>query len=105
MVGQDAENMLAGLLAGREIAPLAEAQHHIEKTEMRPPVGDGVMLATDRANPNAAEWKNPGLHRGLADDFHDLAHIDECIEIGGIFKGEMRHVRTTPNSSGKRRAR
>ena len=66
---------------------------------MRPAVGDGVVLAADRADANAAERKNPGFHRGLADDFDDLAHIDARIEIGGIFKREMRHVRITPKDS------
>ena len=82
VVGQDAENMLAGLLAGREIAALAKPQHHVEKTEMRPPVGDGVMLAADRANANASERKDPGFHRGFADNLDHRAHIDAPVQIG-----------------------
>src|SRR3984885_14749954 len=96
MVRQRLEDMLSGLLAGREIAPLAKPQHHIEKAEIRTSVGDGVVLATDSANPNAAERKDAGLDRGLADHFDDFSHIDASIEIGGIFQGEMRHVRITP---------
>src|SRR5713226_3094759 len=82
MVGQSAENMLAGLLAGCEIAALAEPQHHREKPEMRRAIGNGVMLAADRPDADAAKRKDPGFHRGLADDFDDLAHIDARIEIG-----------------------
>jgi hypothetical protein len=40
------------------------------------------VLAADGANANAAERENPGLHRGLAHDFHDLAHVDPRIEVG-----------------------
>jgi hypothetical protein len=40
------------------------------------------MLATDRADANAPERKNPGFDRGLADDFDDFAHIDPRVEIG-----------------------
>src|SRR5229473_5649846 len=96
MVGEHAENMLAGLLAGGEIAPLAKPQDHVEKTVLRSPVGDGVMLATDGADANAAERKNPGFDRGPAYRLDDPAHIDVLIEVGRIFKGEMRHVRTPP---------
>src|ERR1700676_2184042 len=53
MVGQDAENMFAGLLAGRQIAPLPESQHHIEKPEMRLAVGNGVGPAPAAADPKA----------------------------------------------------
>ena len=41
--------MLAGLLAGGEIATLAEPQHHVEKAVLRLPVGDRKLLAADRA--------------------------------------------------------
>ena len=74
--------MLAGFLARREIAALAKTQHHVEKPEIRPPVGDGVMLATDGTDLNAAEREDPGFHRGFADDLDDLAHIDAGVEIG-----------------------
>ena len=89
--------MFAGLLAGRQIAPLAKPQHHIEKTEMRLAIGNGVVFAADRANANASERKNPGFHRSLADDFDDLAHVDAGIQIGRIFDREMRHDRITPS--------
>jgi hypothetical protein len=82
LCANSAENVLAGLLAGRQIAALAKPQHHIEETEMRLSVGDRVMLAADRANANATERKNPGFYRGPADDFDDLAHIDARIEVG-----------------------
>src|SRR5438046_5616782 len=39
--GQHFENMLAGVLAGREIAALAEPQHHREKAEMRRAISNG----------------------------------------------------------------
>ena len=74
--------MLAGLLAGREIPALAKTQHHIEKPEIGPSVGDGVMLAADSANANASQRKDPGFHRGLADDLDDHTHIDPRIEVG-----------------------
>src|ERR1700747_981677 len=61
IVRQRLEDMLSGLPAGRQIAPLAKPQHHIEKAEIRAPVGDGVVLATDGANPNTAERKDAGL--------------------------------------------
>src|SRR5882724_1002173 len=96
MVGQDAKNMLAGLLAGGEIAALAEPQHHVEKAEMFPAVGDGKMLAADGADADAPERKDAGLHRGLADDFDDFCHVDAGIEIGGVFDREMRHVLLSP---------
>ena len=65
-----------------QIAALAKTQHHIKKTEIGPSVGDGVVLAADRANANASERKDPGFDRGLADDLDDRAHIDPRIEIG-----------------------
>src|SRR6266851_4751168 len=92
MIGQDAKNMFAGLLASREIAPLAKPQHHVEKAELRIAVGDGVVFAAHRTHADAAEREDSGFHRDLADDFDDLAHIDAGIEIGGIFKREMRHL-------------
>src|ERR1700687_887833 len=46
VIGEGAENMFAGLLAGRQIAPLAKPQHHVEEAKMRTSIGDGVMLAT-----------------------------------------------------------
>src|SRR5450756_1389899 len=91
MAGEDLEDMLAGPLAGREVAPFAEPQHHGEKPEMRIAVGDRVMFAPECANANPPERKNPGFHRGLADELDDLAHVQALIEIGGIFDREMRH--------------
>src|SRR6266478_10102873 len=79
MIGEGAKNMLAGLLAGRKIAPLAQPQHHVEKAGMRTAVGDGVMLAADGTNTNAAERENAGLHRRLAHQFDDLADIEAGI--------------------------
>src|SRR6476660_7215307 len=37
---QRLEDMFAGLLAGGEVAPFAEPQHHVEKAEVRVTVGD-----------------------------------------------------------------
>src|SRR6478609_1930719 len=91
---QRLEDMFAGLLAGGEVAPFAESQHHVEKAEVRVTVGDCVMLATHRTNANAAEREDAGFNRGLAHQFDNGAHIDAPIEIGGIFNGEMRHVLT-----------
>ena len=76
MGGERLENMFAGLLAGGEIAALAKPQHHRQKTEMRIAVGNRVMLAADGADADAAERKDSGFHRGLADHLDDLCHID-----------------------------
>jgi hypothetical protein len=40
------------------------------------------MLATDRADANAAERKNPGFDRSPAHHLDDPAHIDVLIEVG-----------------------
>jgi hypothetical protein len=40
------------------------------------------MLATDGADANAAEWKNPGFHGCLAHRLDDPSHIDVLIEVG-----------------------
>src|ERR1700737_4150705 len=82
MVGQEGENMFAGLLAGCEIASLAKTQYHVEKTVLRLSVGDGVMLATDRADANAGERKNSGFYCCLANHLDDRAHINVLIEVG-----------------------
>src|ERR1700749_4025639 len=55
------EDMFAGLLAGGEVAAFAEPQHHVEETKVRIAVGNRVMLAPDRADADAAEWKDAGL--------------------------------------------
>src|SRR5207253_8207319 len=94
--GQRLEDMFARLLAGGEVAALAKPQHHVEETQIRPSVGDRIMLAPDRADPNAAERENAGFYRGPADDFDGRSHIETAIEIGGIFDGEMRHGGITP---------
>src|ERR1700730_4219358 len=52
---QRLENVLAGFLAGGEIAALAEPQHHVQKAVARVAVGDRVMLAPDRADADAAK--------------------------------------------------
>src|SRR3977135_4039341 len=82
IAGQRLEDIFAGLLSGREIAALAEPQHHVEKAEIRRTVGDGVVLAAYRADAKAAERKDPGFHPGLADHFDNLVHIDTRVEIG-----------------------
>src|SRR5450631_3749247 len=98
MVGQRAEDMLAGFLAGGEIATLAEPQHHVEKAVLGLPVGDGKLLTADRANANPAEREDAGFHRGLADDFDDLVQVDAAIEIGRIFNREVRHAGSLPEN-------
>ena len=84
--------MFAGLLAGSEIAALAEPQQHGDETVLRIAVGDRIMLAAHGADAGAADREDPGFDRGLADDLDHLAHVDTGIEIGGIFEREMRHV-------------
>src|SRR4051794_14812942 len=71
MVGQGPEYVLAGVLAGSEVASLAKPQYHIEKGKMRRAVGDGEMFAANGADPDAAEWKDPGFDRGLAHGLDD----------------------------------
>src|SRR6476646_1295556 len=88
---QRLEDVLAGLLAGGEIASLAEPQHHVEEAEMRAAVGDRKMLASDSADADAAKREDAGLDGGLANEFDDVAHVDAVVEIGGIFDGEMGH--------------
>src|SRR5262245_6766294 len=94
---QRLEDMLARLLPRGEIAAFAEPQHHVEEAEVRIAVGDGVVLASDRADADAAEREDAGLGRGLAHDFDDFGHVDALVEIGGIFDREMRHGGFTPN--------
>src|SRR5580704_15344311 len=65
---QRLEDMLAGLLARRKVASLAEPQHHVEKAVGRIAVGDRIVLASDGANTNAAEREDAGLDRRLAHD-------------------------------------
>ena len=74
--------MLAGLLPGREVAPLAKPQHHVQEAKTLVAVGDGIVLAFDGADANAPEREDAGLDRGLADKLHDEAHVDAPIEIG-----------------------
>ena len=45
-------------------------------------VGDRIMLASDGADADAAERKDAGFHRRLADEFDDRAHVDALVEIG-----------------------
>src|SRR3974390_1839905 len=81
MAGERLEDMLAGLLARGQIAAFAEPQQHGEKAGLCRPVGDGVMLAANGADANAADRKYSGLHRGLAYDFDHPGHVDAGIEI------------------------
>ena len=99
VIGEGAENMFAGLLAGRQIAPLAKPQHHVEEAEVRTSIGDGVMLATDGTNTNAAKRENAGLQCRLANHFDDFSHVEAGIEIGGVFNREMRHAGDHSNNS------
>src|SRR3954452_11248887 len=77
--GQGLENMFAGLLAGGEVAAFAEPQHHVEKSEVLCAVGDGVVLAFDGADPDAAERENAGRDRFLANQFDHRGHVDAAI--------------------------
>src|SRR5581483_598151 len=96
MLRQGAEDVLAGFLARREVAAFAKAQHHVEKAVIRSTIGNGIVLAADGANADAAERENAGLDRGLAHDLDDLAHVEAGVEVGGIFDREMRHGEITP---------
>src|ERR1700759_1351520 len=58
MGGERLENMLPGLLAGGEIASFPEPQHHVEEAEIGIAVGDGIVLAPDGADADAAERKD-----------------------------------------------
>src|SRR3954453_15546974 len=81
IAGQDLEDMFAGRFSGGEIAALAKPQDHREKTEIRFPIRDRVMLAADGAHANAPDWKDAGFDRGLADEFDQLANIHAGIEV------------------------
>src|SRR6266702_6004486 len=100
MSRQRLENMFAGLLAGCEISSFAKPQHHGEKAEVLPAVGDGIVIASDGTDTNAAEREDAGLNRSLADQFDDFPHIDVAIDVGGIFDREMRHFSYSSNSGG-----
>src|SRR5438045_5545143 len=65
---QRLEDMFARLLAGREVAPFAEPQHHVEKAEIRSSVGNRIVLASDGADANAAEREDAGLDRGRSEE-------------------------------------
>src|SRR5712691_11438137 len=52
---QRLEDVRAGLLAGREVAALAEPEHHVEKAEIGISVRDRIMVASDGADADAAE--------------------------------------------------
>src|SRR6185437_12437597 len=89
---QRLEDVLAGLLAGREIAALAEPQQHGDEAVIGVAVGNRKMLAAHGADAGAADRENSGFDRGLADHLAHLAHVDAGIQVGGIFEREMRHV-------------
>src|SRR5882672_266942 len=89
---QRLEDVLAGLLAGCEIAAFAEPEHHVEKAEIGISIRDRIMLTPDGADADAAEREDAGFNRCLADDFDGFAHVDKGVEIGGIFDREMRHA-------------
>src|SRR6478735_4495508 len=90
------EDVLAGRLAGWQIAAFADAQHQVEKAVVLPRVGDRIMLAPDSANADAAERKDAGLHRRLAHHLARRADVEAVVEIGRIFDREMRHRGFTP---------
>src|SRR4051794_19742138 len=96
MAGQFLEDMLACRLAGWQVAAFAKTEHHVEESEVVASVGDGVVLASDSADPDATKREDAGLHRCLADDFAGCGHIDTAVEIGRVLNGEMRHGGITP---------
>src|SRR4051794_614909 len=55
MLRERLKHVLAGVLAGRKVAALADAQDHVEKAVILPRIGDRVMLASDSADADAAE--------------------------------------------------
>src|SRR6266702_7393516 len=69
MPGEGVENVLAGFLAGRKVAALADAQHHVEKAVVLPGIGDRIMLALDGTDADAAEREDAGLDCRLAHHF------------------------------------
>src|ERR1700733_5552891 len=93
---QRAQDVFAGGLAGLQVAAFAEPQHHVEEGKVGIAVADRVMLASHRAHADAAERKDAGLDCSLANDFHHVSPVDACVEIGGIFDGEMRHGGAAP---------
>src|SRR3954469_22390352 len=93
---QHAEDVLAGSLAGGEVAAFAKPKHHVEKAEMRSSVGHGGVLAADGADADAAERENPGFNGSLAHYLDHGLHVDARLEIGGIFNREMRHFGSLP---------
>src|SRR4051812_5200537 len=80
MSRQRLEDMLAGLLAGREVTYFTEPQYHREKAELRIAVADRIMLAFDGADADAADREDTGLHRRLADQFDNGCHVDALVE-------------------------
>src|SRR3954471_15805345 len=96
MPGERLEDMLAGRLAGWQIAAFADAQHHVEKAVVLPRVRDRIMLASDGADADAAEREDAGLDRRVAHHLTRRADVEAVVEIGRIFDREMRHRGFTP---------
>src|SRR4051812_16930437 len=96
MPGERLEDMLAGRLAGWQIAAFADAQHHVEKAVVLPRVRNRIMLASDGADADAAEREDAGLDRRLAHHLARRADVEAVVEIGRIFDREMRHRGFTP---------
>src|SRR3954466_13791542 len=96
MPGERLEDMLAGRLAGWQIAAFADAQHHVEKAVVLPRVRNRIMLASDGANADAAEREDAGLDRRLAHHLARRTDVEAVVEIGRIFDREMRHRGFTP---------
>src|SRR4051794_9667726 len=90
------EDVLARLLAGWQITAFTDAQHHVEKAVILPRIGDGIMLASDGADADAAEREDAGLDRGLAHHLARRADVEAVVEIARIFDREMRHRGFTP---------
>src|SRR5262249_52947927 len=80
MAGQRAEDMFAGPFARGEIASLAEPQQHCQEAVVVAAIGNRIILAGDRAHPNAADGEHAGLHRGPAHNLADLADVHDVVE-------------------------
>src|SRR3984957_20948814 len=93
---QRTKDVLAGGLAGLQVAAFAKPQYHVEEGKVGIAVTDRKMLAPHRAHTDAAERKDAGLYCSLANAFHHVGHVDAGADSGGIFDGEMRHGGATP---------
>ena len=76
------EDLFASLLAGGQIAPLAEPQHHVEESVIISAIRDGKMLASDGADADTTEREDAGFDRHAAHHFDHRADVDARLQIG-----------------------